>query len=126
MEVFNLLQAGPAGGGIVTIVMLIGMFAVMYFLIIRPQNKERKKLQQMISELKKGDKVVTIGGIYGTVSSVKEQSVILKVDDTCKIEMSKSAVSSVLNAKVNSSNEKTTSSVAESSDSDKKAEKDKK
>ncbi|MBN2353834.1 MAG: preprotein translocase subunit YajC [Spirochaetales bacterium] len=97
------LQApAPAGdGGSTTqMLMMLGVVAavilVFYFLIIRPQNKKQKALQKMLSSLTKGDKVVTIGGIRGTVSSVKEQSVIVKVDDDVKLEFNKNAVAQVL------------------------------
>ena len=70
---------------------------IFYFLIIRPQKKRDKEAQAMIEALKKGDKVVTIGGIHGTVITVKEHTVVIKVDDNARIEFSKSAVSSVLN-----------------------------
>ncbi|MDR2803246.1 MAG: preprotein translocase subunit YajC [Treponema sp.] len=72
------------------------IIAIFYFLIIRPQNKKQKETQKMLSELKKGDKVVTIGGIHGTIATIKENSVLLKVDDNVKIEFSRSAVSSVV------------------------------
>ena len=71
---------------------IIGIF---YFLIIRPQNKKQKETQKMLSALKKGDKVVTIGGLHGTIQSVKETTVIIKVDDNVKMEFSRSAISGV-------------------------------
>jgi preprotein translocase subunit YajC len=89
--------AGP--GSIFTsflpFVLIIGIF---YFLIIRPQNKKRKDTEKMLSALKKGDRIVTIGGVYGTVSTVKETTVIVKVDDNVKMEFLRSAVSSVITA----------------------------
>jgi preprotein translocase subunit YajC len=106
MEYFNLalLMGGPAGAGgasggsmttsLVTFALVIGIF---YFLIIRPQNKKQKDTQAMINAMKKGDKVATIGGIRGTVQSVKDETVIIKVDDDTKLEFNKSAVSTVLN-----------------------------
>ncbi len=107
MEYFNLalLMGAPAGAGassagsmttsLVTFALVIGIF---YFLIIRPQNKKQKDTQAMINAMKKGDKVVTIGGIRGTVQSVKDETVIIKVDENTKLEFNKSAVSAVLNA----------------------------
>ncbi|HZK19774.1 MAG TPA: preprotein translocase subunit YajC, partial [Treponemataceae bacterium] len=64
---------------------------------IRPQNKKQKETEKMIAALKKGDKVVTIGGIRGVVSSTKEQTIIVKVDDNCKLEFNRAAVSAVIN-----------------------------
>ncbi|MDP3179522.1 MAG: preprotein translocase subunit YajC [Spirochaetaceae bacterium] len=71
------------------------VFVIFYFLIIRPQNKKQKDAQKMIEAVKKGDKVVTIGGVHATVFTVKEKTVILKVDDETKMEFSKSAIASV-------------------------------
>jgi len=65
-------------------------------LIIRPQNKKRKETEKMLGALKKGDKVVTIGGLYGTIQNVKETTVIIKVDDNVKLEFLRSAVSSIV------------------------------
>ncbi|MDR1904173.1 MAG: preprotein translocase subunit YajC [Treponema sp.] len=73
-------------------ILIIGIF---YFLIIRPQNKKQKETQRMLAALKRGDKIITIGGIHGTIASVKENTVIIKVDDTTKMEFSRSAISSV-------------------------------
>jgi len=97
---FNLLMAAPAeggatGGGFGTLLMFIPIIAIFYFLIIRPQSKRQKETQKMLSALKKGDRVVTIGGIHGTIQNVRETSVILKVDDSVKLEISRSAISSV-------------------------------
>lgn len=94
----NLMQAAPAsstGSMVSTIVMFGAVFAIFYFMIIRPQNKKQKAMERMIAAVKKGDKVVTIGGIHGTVHAVKEKTVVIKVDDSSKIEFSKSAIASV-------------------------------
>jgi len=87
-------QGGPANS-LMTFLPFIAIIAIFYFLIIRPQNKKQKETQKMLSALKKGDRVVTIGGIHGTIQSVKEQSVIVKVDENTKIEFSRSAVSGI-------------------------------
>ncbi|HPS14962.1 MAG TPA: preprotein translocase subunit YajC [Spirochaetales bacterium] len=78
-----------------TIVTFGLVFVVFYFLIIRPQNKKQKEAQKMINQMKKGDKVVTIGGIHGVIQTVKEQTVVVKVDNDVFLEFSKSAVSAV-------------------------------
>ncbi len=103
---FPALMAAPASGGeatsgsMVTTFVTFGLIIlVFYFLIIRPQRKKEKETKEMISAVKKGDKVVTIGGIRGTVMSVKDDAVVLKVDDNAKIEFSKGAISSVINKK---------------------------
>jgi preprotein translocase subunit YajC len=87
--------SNPTGSLVSTIVTFGLVFVIFYFLIIRPQNKKQKQMQQMIAGVKKGDKVVTIGGIHGVVASVKESTVVVKVDDGTRIEFSKSAISSV-------------------------------
>lgn len=96
-----LLQAAanPTGQMVSTLVTFGLVFVVFYFLIIRPQNKKQKDMQKMIAGVKKGDKIVTIGGVHGTVYSVKENTVVVKVDDDCRIEFSKSAVATVVVAK---------------------------
>ncbi|MDR2535348.1 MAG: preprotein translocase subunit YajC [Treponema sp.] len=91
--------AGAAPGGasaaLVQFIPFALVIAIFYFLIIRPQNKKQKETQRMLSALKKGDKIVTIGGVHGVIQSVKEGSVIVKVDDYTKIEFSRNAISSV-------------------------------
>ena len=69
---------------------LIGV--IFYFLLIRPQRKQQKELENFRNSLKKGDKVVTIGGIYGTVCEIKENSVLIEVDNNVKIRVSKQAL----------------------------------
>ena len=102
--VLSLLMAAPQGaegaqggaaGGLMTFLPFIAIIAIFYFLIIRPQNKKQKDTQKMLTALKKGDRIVTIGGIHGTIQSVRDQSIIVKVDDSTKIEFSRSAISGV-------------------------------
>lgn len=85
---FTLLQAAPAA----TWLMLILIFGVMWLFMIRPQRKQQKELQAFRDGLKKGDKVVTVGGIYGTVTEVKEGTVLIEVDNNVKIRVSKQAL----------------------------------
>ena len=73
-------------------VMLLLIFVVMWFFMIRPQRKQQKELENFRNALKKGDKVVTIGGIYGTVSEIKENTVLIEVDSNVKIRVSKQAL----------------------------------
>ena len=105
--VLSLLMASPQGadgasggaaGGIMTFLPFVAIIAIFYLLIIRPQNKKQKETQKMLSALKKGDKVVTIGGIHGTIQTVREQSVIVKVDENTKLEFNRSAISSIVTA----------------------------
>ena len=92
MNMFTLLQAQQQGGGWSMWIMLALIFVVMWFFMIRPQKKQQKELQNFRDSLKKGDKVVTIGGIYGTVTEVKEDSVLIEVDNNVKIRVSKQAL----------------------------------
>ena len=91
---FTVLQAAAQqqGGGWTMWIMLALIFVVMWFFMIRPQRKQQKELQNFRDSLKKGDKVVTIGGIYGTVCEIKEGSVLIEVDNNVKIRVSKQAL----------------------------------
>lgn len=71
---------------------LILIFVVFYFLLIRPQQKQKKDHAEMVKNLAKNDEVVTSGGIHGTIVNVKETSVVLRVDDNAKIEVDKYAI----------------------------------
>ena len=88
-------SASSTAGLLSTIVPFVLSIVIFYFFLIRPQNKKQKETEKMIAALKKGDKVVTIGGIHGVVSSTKEKTIIVKVDDNCKIEFSRSAIAGV-------------------------------
>lgn len=85
----------PQQSILMTVLPFILIIIIFYFFIIRPQNKKQKETQKMIDALKKGDKVVTIGGIHGVVASTKEKTIIVKVDDSTRIEFSRSAISAV-------------------------------
>ena len=93
--------ADPTGGPFGMLLPLILIIGIMYFLMIRPQNKKQKETQKMLDALQKGDKVVTIGGIRGTIASVKKDSntVVIKVDDNVKIEFNRSAVAGLTSEK---------------------------
>ena len=91
-----LLQAAPAagqGGGSWSFLLMLGlMFLVMYLFMIRPQRQQQKKLEEMRNALKKGDKVITAGGIYGTIADVDDLTVLVKVDGEVKIRVDKSSI----------------------------------
>jgi len=92
--------AGSSGGGgqLVSLLVTFGLIIVIfYFLIIRPQSKKQKETKGMLEALKKGDKVVTAGGMRGSIHSLKEDTVVVKVDDNTKLEFNRSAISSVIN-----------------------------
>ncbi len=86
-------EGGAAGGNSGMLFMLIAIFAIFYFLMIRPESKRRKERQQMIDSLKRGDRVVTIGGLYGEVQDVHDDKVVLRIAENLKVEVAKSAVS---------------------------------
>lgn len=72
---------------------LIVMFAIFYFLLIRPQQKRQKERNAMLESLKKGDKIVTLGGLHGTIIEIDEESIILKVAENVKLKLERSAAS---------------------------------
>jgi preprotein translocase subunit YajC len=87
-------QTGSPGmvASFLPIVLIIGIF---YLLIYRPMRRRQKSLENMVANLKNGDKVITSGGVYGTVAGIRESTVLLKVADQVKIEVAKSAISSM-------------------------------
>jgi preprotein translocase subunit YajC len=90
-------EAGKGGamGGILSFLPFILIIAIFYFLIIRPQNKKQKETKKMLDALKKGDKVVTIGGINGVITKVGETTVTVQVDDSTKIKFTRSAIAQI-------------------------------
>ena len=84
-----------SGSMMTTMITFVLIILIFYFLMIRPQKKRDKEAKAMLAAMKKGDKVVTIGGIHGTVVMVKDNTVIIKVDDSARIEFNKSAISTV-------------------------------
>ena len=84
------------GGGMSFPVMMALMFGILYFMVIRPQSQERKKLEKKISELKKGDKVLTTSGMFATVVSIEGDRALLRISDETKVEFAKSAIAQVL------------------------------
>ncbi|GAA3408274.1 preprotein translocase subunit YajC [Paenibacillus hodogayensis] len=96
---WNLADAAgtTAGTGslLTTIVPFILMFAVLYFLLIRPQQKRQKNRNSMLNQLKKGDKVTTIGGLHGTILEITDDIVVLRVNDATKLTFDRSAVNAI-------------------------------
>ncbi|MEE2821661.1 MAG: preprotein translocase subunit YajC [Acidobacteriota bacterium] len=89
-------QSSPPQGGLVQLffpfILVVGIF---YLLIIRPMRTRQKKLESLITGLKNGDKVITTGGIYGTISGVEENVFVLKIADQVKMKVAKNAVASL-------------------------------
>ena len=88
-------QTGGAGGFGGFLIPLALMFGIMYFLVILPQQRQRKKVQEMLAAVKNGDKVITTAGIYGTISGMDGDTVILKIADNVKIRVARAAIAQV-------------------------------
>ena len=92
---------GSSGGGdpimglAASILPLILILVVFYFLLIRPQQKRAKEHRQMLDNLKRGDKVITVGGVYGVVESVNPNTVVLKIAENVKVKFSKQSIAAV-------------------------------
>ncbi len=86
----------PQSGLFSTLLMFAMIIAIFYFLILRPQQKRQKERQKMMDTLKKGDKVVTSGGMYGTVAGLDEKTVLLQVAENIKIKFERGAVTAIL------------------------------
>ena len=83
----------PTGGFDWTIIIfLVLIFGIFYFLLIRPQRKRQKEHQQLVEELRRGDKVITAGGIYGVIESVSEESIVIKVESGTTIRVARGSV----------------------------------
>ena len=90
---------GPGGSQLMpTLVMFAAMFAIFYFLMIRPQQRQKQQREQMLRQIKRGDRVVTTGGIFGTVTNLSDATVTLRVADQVKIEFERSAIGRVVEA----------------------------
>ena len=96
---FRLMGAPPQGEGggsaIMSFLPLIAIIGIFYFLIIRPQSKKQKETQRMLSALRKGDRVVTVGGLHGVIQTIRENTVIVRVDENTKLEFNRAAIATV-------------------------------
>jgi len=88
--------AGAPNPFMMQVILFGGMIAIFYFLLIRPQKKRQDDHKKMVESLKKNDEVITVGGIYGTVVNVKDDRVVVRLDDNVKVEFQKSAVSTII------------------------------
>ena len=91
-------QGGDAGGGslISTLIMFGAIFAIFYFMIIRPQQKRAKEREKLLSNIEKGDKVITTGGVHATVIGIEEKTVLIEIAPNVKIKVERSAIGSVI------------------------------
>ena len=102
MFAFSNPSGGASGGGgslLMNLLPIVAIFVIFYFILIRPQQKKQKEHRNMISELNRGDKIVTNGGLYGKVVDVKENVLVIKIADDVKVELVKTAVATVLEKK---------------------------
>ena len=96
MNTIAYLQAGGSGAFLFQILPIAAIFLVFYFIVIAPANKQKRKTQEMLGSLKKGDRVITQGGIYGTVQGVEAEVVYLKIADNVKVKVTRSAITGVV------------------------------
>ncbi len=94
-----LAQAAPAGGGLGQFLPIILLFVGMWFLIIAPQRKRQKAHDKMLSELQTGDEIISSGGVYGTITNVKDDRFVVRIADNTKIELGKAFVANKIEAK---------------------------
>jgi preprotein translocase subunit YajC len=93
MNLLNVfLQAQPQQNGWMSILMMVLIFVVFYFFMIRPQTKKQKEIQKQRNAMKTGDKVVTAGGIYGKIKEVNETTILIEVADNVRIKVDKNSV----------------------------------
>lgn len=88
-------QGDPVAGLLASLLPMVLIIVVFYFLLIRPQQKRAKEHRQMIENLRRGDKVITVGGIYGVVDSVNPNTVVLKVAENLKLKFSKHSIAAL-------------------------------
>ena len=88
--------APTAGGGLMTFLPMVLLFAAMYFLLIAPQRKKQKEHDKMLKTLESGDEIVTTGGIFGVITNVKEDRFVVRIADNTKIELGKGFVQTVV------------------------------
>lgn len=98
MTCIALLQSGGSGTAalIANVLPIAAIGLVFYFIVIAPASKQRKKTREMLSSLKKGDRVLTTGGIYGTIQGVEAEVVYLKIAENVKVKVARSAISGVV------------------------------
>lgn len=98
MNLIFALQQSPNGGGslISTLIMFGAIFAIFYFMIIRPQQKRAKERELLLNNLKKGDKVITSGGLHGVIAGLEDKTVLLDLGNNIKVKLERSAISTVI------------------------------
>ena len=100
LHYFTILMAQPnqgEGPGLMSNIILFGsIILIFYFMIIRPQQKRAKERQKLIDSMKKGDKVITSGGMYGTIAGLDEKTVLVEIADKIKVKLDRSAIATII------------------------------
>lgn len=101
MELFLAMapQGGEGGSMVSTLIMFGAIFAIFYFMIIRPQQKKAKEREALLSSAKKGDKIITASGIHGTIAGLDDTTVLVDVGNNTKIKMERSAIGQIVSNK---------------------------
>jgi preprotein translocase subunit YajC len=90
-------QGGDGGGSLIsTLIMFGAIFAIFYFMIIRPQQKRAKEREKLLSNIEKGDKIVTSGGVHATIVGIEEKTVLIEIAPNVKVKVERSAIGSVI------------------------------
>lgn len=87
---------GQGAGGFTSLIPIILMFVIFYFLLIRPQQKKSKEQREMISQLKKGDRIVTSGGLHGRITATGEQTMTVEIADKVRVKITRGSVAQVI------------------------------
>jgi preprotein translocase subunit YajC len=97
MNLLFALQAQNGGGSLVSTLIMFGViFAIFYFMIIRPQQKRAKEREALLSAIKKGDKVITSGGLHGVIAGLEDKTVLLDLGNNIKVKVERSAITTVV------------------------------
>ncbi len=91
--------AAQGGGGASGLIMMVIIFAIFYFILIRPQQKKMKEHKKLVDELKKGDEIITAGGIYGTVEGLTPDTLTVKIAEGTKVKITRSSIAGVVTEK---------------------------
>jgi preprotein translocase subunit YajC len=90
-------QGGDGGGSLISTMIMFGaIFAIFYFMIIRPQQKRAKEREKLLSNIEKGDKIVTSGGVHATIVGIEEKTVLIEIAPNVKVKVERSAIGSVI------------------------------
>ncbi len=102
--------SGSAAGGLASFIPLVLMFVIFYFLLIRPQQKKTKEHRDMVSGLKKGDRIITSGGIYGQITSADDATLTVEISDKVRIKLNRGNVASIVQNQVQQQTKKSSES----------------